>query len=67
MVVGVVCKPDGNGGVWRLYLHDDGRAELLYRAAPQTPSRTLVGRIDLYEIRRYLQEVGIGEDGWRPE
>lgn len=67
MVVGFVCKPDGDGGVWRLYLHDDGRAELLHRAGPRTPSRTVVGRVDLYQVRRYLRESGIGEEGWQPE
>jgi hypothetical protein len=67
VVVAVVNKPGVDGGVWRIFAYHDDTAELLYREAHGKPSRTVVGRGDLYKIRRYLREQGIGEDGWLPE
>lgn len=66
-MIGVVCKPSADGGLWRIFAYHDHTAELLHREAYGRPSRTVLGRGDLYKIRAYLREHGIGEDGWAPE
>jgi hypothetical protein len=67
MIKAVVTKPDGKGGTWRLLQHHDGSAELLHRPAPGRPSTSILRRTELYRVRQYLREEGIGEDGWSPE
>lgn len=67
MVVAVVCKPDGNGGVWRILAHDDHTGELLHRETHGQGSRTIIGLVEIYRLRAYLAAEGIGENGWAPE
>jgi len=66
-VLGVVSKPDGAGGEWRIYAHHDGTADLMHQSAPGQPSKTYCGRAPLYRVRAYMRENGIGEDGWTAE
>lgn len=67
MVSAVVVKSDGKSGEWRLYLHHDHTAELWHRTTPGKAAQSVVRRNPLYQVRLYLREHGIGEDGWSPD
>ena len=61
----VATKPDANGGVWTLYWHHDGSAELWHRPAGK-PQRCVIGKQIMYQVRAEMADCGITEDGWTP-
>jgi hypothetical protein len=61
----VATKPDGEGGVWTLYWHEDGPAELWHRPAGRMV-HCLIGRQIMYRLQAAMAERGITEDSWMP-
>ena len=54
---------DGGGFRWKLWLYDDGTAQLLR----QWPDRTVigvVGRRPAAEVRAVLEEHGVSDEAW---
>ena len=64
-VQAVAEKPDGQGGLYVLYLHHDQTAELQHRI-PGHIARTLIPKQIMYRVRAAMVELGIAEDGWSP-
>ncbi len=58
-------KPDGQGGRYVMYFHDDQTAELQHRVLGQA-TRTVVYRQIMWKVRAELRVLGITEDGWVP-
>jgi hypothetical protein len=64
-VSSVASKPDGAGGLYLLYWHEDQTAELWHRI-PGQPTRCLIGQQVLWKVRQEMTKRGISEDGWSP-
>ena len=64
-VSSVATKPDGEGGTYLLYWHEDQTADLWHRI-PGQPTHLLIGRQVMWKVRAELAQRGITEHGWSP-
>jgi len=64
-VSAIAQKPDGAGGRYLVYLHENYQAELRHRQ-PGKPIQCLAGKQSMYRVRAAMATLGITEDGWTP-
>jgi hypothetical protein len=64
-VLSVATKPDGDGGTWVCYWHDDQTADV-WRRIPGRSTYCVIYRQVMWKVRRQMADRGITEDGWRP-
>lgn len=62
----VATKPDGDGGTWVCYWHDDQTADVWHRV-PGRGAYCVIYRKVMWKVRAEMAQRGITEDGWKPD